>query len=482
MRYETGFTSKHAIMQIPFHLNLNAAFFVLLLLVLVACEQEDMVEPSSPAPDINNNQGYFVARAGEDRSILTGDTVNLTAQFARNQRNNSFQWRFLEIPPNSDAVISNPENITISFQADQPGSYLLELGMFFEQFSSYDTIRVSAFTITDLQGSYRDPTSGANGIIRQFLAFNDKLYAIGDFTQIGGVDAFGFASYDGNQWTGLGADLEMDQVYGIVAFQDKLIISGSSREVAADGVIKYVSWDDGVQQILGFVEQGSALAVFKDAVYMNFNNRLARWDGADITYPDMPSVETIAHIEVINDLLYLRGYSNEQCVNSTENVWIYNCEARGYLWEFDGSNWNDFNSMEQSSCLNVGSINWDYHIWIDVEPDFRWDIMEGYQGKVYFHCGYTDSGTFTEISYPFENINTLQAGRTGDLYISGHNQKTGEYTGIMKWDGQQWYTLGEGVEGDILTIEEYRGELFIGGNFNRLVGESQTNYTVWDGR
>jgi hypothetical protein len=482
MKSKTSLILKLVHMLFAWNFRLTFAFLALILFGFVACEEEEVPEPAVPVQDINNNEGYFVARAGEDRSILTGDTVNLSAEFARNQRNNTFKWRFIERPPNSQASISSPQSAAISFQADQPGTYLLELAMFFEQYSAYDTVRVSAFTITDISGSYTDPPSGANGIIRQFLVFQDNLYAVGDFTHIGGAEAFGFARYNGVEWVGLGADLLMDQVYQVIEFQDQLVISGSSREVAADGVIKFVSWREGKQQILGFVDQGPNMAVYQDALYMNFDNRLARWDGRRLDYPNMPTVENITHIEVINDILFLRGYSNEQCVNSSEDVWVYNCEARGFLWQFDGSNWAEYNSTGPAGCLNIGPINWDYHIWINSEPDFKWDIMEGHQGRVYFDCGYIENGIFREIPYPFEKIYDIKSFGNQDLYISGRNQKTGDYTGIMKWDGQQWYTLGDGVNGQIATIQEYKGRLYIGGSFNRSAADSQLNYTVWEER
>ena len=102
-------------MLFAWNFRLHFAFLALILLGLTACEQEDVPEPTASVQDINNNEGYFVARAGEDRSILTGDTVNLSAAFARNQRNNTFKWRFIERPPNSQANISSPESAAISF-------------------------------------------------------------------------------------------------------------------------------------------------------------------------------------------------------------------------------------------------------------------------------------------------------------------------------------------------------------------------------
>ena len=469
-------------MHFTVKLRVGIALIIFIFSGLIACEDEEILDPVVSAPNINNTDGYFVARAGEDRSILTGDTVNLQASYARNQRNNSFLWRLIEKPPNSQANIANPESATISFKADQPGIYKLELGMFFEQFNAFDTVKVSAFTITNLAGSYNNPVAGANGVVRQFLVFQGKLYAVGDFIEIGGVEAYGFASFDGNQWSGLGASLGMDQVYQIIEYKNRLVISGSSREIAADGVIKFVSWDGNHWQTLSFAEDGSDMAVYQEALYLNFGNKLARWDGDNITFPNVPQVENITFLKSIDDRLYLRGYSGEQCVNSTENVWVYNCEANGYLLQFDGSSWSEFDNPTNAACLNSGIINWDYHIWINNQPDFKWELIEGYQSKVYFHCGYLENGTFKDFSYPFEKIYTLQEIGDQDLYLSGRNQKTGDYTGIMKWDGRQWYTLGDGVDGSILTMQDYQGKLYVGGSFNRSPGDLQTNFTVWEGQ
>ena len=68
-----------------------------------------------------------------------------------------------------------------------------------------------------------------------------------------------------------------------------------------------------------------------------------------------------------------------------------------------------------------------------------------------------------------------------ELYLSGQNQKTGDYSGIMKWDGDQWFTLGAGVDGVITTIQSFQGKLYIGGRFNRAIGQPKTNFTIWQG-
>jgi len=97
--------------------------------------------------------------------------------------------------------------------------------------------------------------------------------------------------------------------------------------------------------------------------------------------------------------------------------------------------------------------------------------MTGNLNRLYLPCGYLENGLLKEFSYPFEKIYSMQFVGDESLYISGINQKTGNYTGIMKWDENQWYTLGEGIDGQVITFERFRGKLFIGGRFNRAPGQ-----------
>ena len=464
--------------------NTRLIFSMLILqqLLFSSCEEDKILDTVVPVSLVNNNQAYFVARAGVDRSILTGDTVVLSALFAENQRNNNFSWRFLSQPEGSLASIADPKDPVISFLADQPGIYKLELGMFFDQFSSFDTIKVSAFTISKVEGQYKSPEKGANGLIRQFLVFKEKLYAVGDFNEIGGIKASGIASYDGSQWMAAGEELLMDQVYQIIEFQNRLYVSGSSKEVARDGVRKFAFWDGARWRHLAFTIEGFHMQVYQNSLYLNFGDKLGKWENDNLSYIDLPKpMKSITHLESANGLLYLRGVSDEECINSTEDQWVFNCMATGYFLQFDGTSWTELSSNSHGECLNIGTINWDYHRWINNEPDFQWSTMTGHLNKLYLPCGLLENGLFKEFSYPLEKIFSMQLLGDENLYISGYRQTTGNYMGIMKWDEDQWYGLGDGIDGRVMTVEEFEGKLYIGGRFNRAPGHPPTNFTVWEG-
>jgi hypothetical protein len=457
--------------------DLRAVLGVLVLFSFVGCEDTEVVPPTGQ--DVASER-YFIARAGEDRNMLTGDTINLSAIFARNQSSNSFKWRFLSTPENSKVSLNNPNQPTTWFEADQQGIYTLELGMFFDRFSTFDTVKVSAFTISHLNGSYQTPEIGANGMIREFKVFQGQLYAAGDFTSIGGVAVSGLARFDGSRWSAVGSGDHQERVYNLVEYQGKLYVSGSSRVAAKEEEFSVTYWDGQTWKGLGFTGSGKDLVILNNELYLNFGDRVASWDGMNLKYLEVPGVDEVTYLETLNDLLYVRGLSDSNCVSSTKEDWVYDCQAIGYLLQYDGNTWNEVRISDESSCFNTGLVYWNDHEWIETDPNLNWDFMIRYQNKLFFPCGYSENDTFTEFSYPFAQTIMLQRLSESDLFISGRSQKiANDYNGVMRWDGNQWYTYGEGVEGQVLTVEEFQGNLYIGGSFAYALGSKGTNYTVW---
>ena len=146
--------------------NSFATTFFVVMLIIGSCDQEE------PQPKLNlqtSQVPYFVADAGGDFGILTGDRVNLKAAFAQNQLNNTFNWKFLSMPETSQAKLSDPNLPNTSFKADQQGIYKLELSMSQDKYTVYDTVNVSAFTIVNRTGTYTIPSMGANGEVTKLV-------------------------------------------------------------------------------------------------------------------------------------------------------------------------------------------------------------------------------------------------------------------------------------------------------------------------
>jgi hypothetical protein len=68
-------------------------------------------------------------------------------------------------------------------------------------------------------------------------------------------------------------------------------------------------------------------------------------------------------------------------------------------------------------------------------------------------------------------------------HFAGNFRHFGPYQEIISWDGNQWQPLGPGIVGDswVNRIKEYKGLLYVAGEFNRAVGNADDYLMAWDG-
>ncbi len=82
-------------------------------------------------------------------------------------------------------------------------------------------------------------------------------------------------------------------------------------------------------------------------------------------------------------------------------------------------------------------------------------------------------------------INVMKTSKDGDLlYMAGDFTAVDGVAAnsIISWDGSNWQTLGEGVNGEIHAMDvTFNGELYIAGNFELNSNSDYTNIAVWDG-
>ncbi|MBK9639471.1 MAG: T9SS type A sorting domain-containing protein [Bacteroidetes bacterium] len=96
------------------------------------------------------------------------------------------------------------------------------------------------------------------------------------------------------------------------------------------------------------------------------------------------------------------------------------------------------------------------------------------------------------IVYPFGNgiqngqVRCLQE-YNGELYVGGNFttvDSTINANRIARWDGNQWHAIGTGVTGglpSLYAMAKYNGELYVGGNFSSINGFPSQNISRFDG-
>ena len=72
--------------------------------------------------------------------------------------------------------------------------------------------------------------------IFDMLIFHDRLYVVGDISNAGGVPTYDIASWDGETWCGMGADINTfdNRVLSLGVFRDTLYIGGGFQCVDGD--------------------------------------------------------------------------------------------------------------------------------------------------------------------------------------------------------------------------------------------------------
>lgn len=72
----------------------------------------------------------------------------------------------------------------------------------------------------------------------------------------------------------------------------------------------------------------------------------------------------------------------------------------------------------------------------------------------------------------------------GEVYIGGEISFTRDgitYNGVMRWDGQAWHALGNGVDGKVTSLRVIDGALIVAGWFVHAGGLEVNGLARWDG-
>lgn len=94
------------------------------------------------------------------------------------------------------------------------------------------------------------------------------------------------------------------------------------------------------------------------------------------------------------------------------------------------------------------------------------------------------TSNFADFAAPPHHLEIL---RNGDiLTINNDSPRGNPFSGLARWDGQQWHAYGNGLFGStsrVLDFEFYKGDLYMGGSFNRYdFPNDPANFVGhWDG-
>jgi hypothetical protein len=308
--------------------------------------------------------------------------------------------------------------------------------------------------------------NGMDGDVRTLAVFDDglgggnELYAGGQFTTAGSVEALRIAKWDGLTWSSVGGGMDSD-VLTLAVFDD-------GRE---DGAALYAA---GYFTTAGGVDTGN----------------IARWDGSSWTRPGLgiyAGSSSYFAMTVFDDglsdspALYVGGYFAH----------AGGVPANG-IARWDGSTWSAL-GMGLNSAVHALTV---------------FDDATGIGPALYAGGTFTTAGGLPAnriAKWNGESWSSLGTGMNGGavealcafddgsgggqaLYVGGDFATAGgvNVNKIARWDGTSWSGLGNGTNGRVLALAQFDGpsaggsDLYAGGYF--AVSPARDSYIArWQG-
>ncbi|MDN5202109.1 hypothetical protein QQ008_12065 [Fulvivirgaceae bacterium BMA10] len=458
--------------------GLSIIILSLILINVSGCGNEDTPDPS----------GTLTANAGNDTNVITGEKVTLNGNGSFDQQGGAFNfsWKFISKPSGSTATLSDQDQAIPSFTTDLAGKYKVELTISNSQNNSMDTVTVAAFSVATIPGTYNNLLPGPDVGVREFEVLNGQIYVTCEFNEIGGIVYKKIACFNGASWSALGCGLEDGSIFDMVAYQNELYVTGQFDQIGCIDAKNIARWDgfnwkavdSGIGS--GDDEAGYALEVYQDELYVGGRftragsltvNNIAKWNGTQ--WSNIGSLEdgSVRVLKVYQDRLYAGGFFTE--VPGT-NAQFIAC--------FDGSQWSGLGSTEN---LELGSTGVVRHMAVFqnqlfLSGDFEVDNNEFSELVTWDGSKLSDFGRAFSL-FSGNEINALATFKDA-LYIGGSfNQVVGtQASSILRWDGQLWGIMTEGIDGTVLSIQPFQDRLYVGGEFDRAGNQVAEHITIWD--
>ena len=331
-------------------------------------------------------------------------------------------------------------------------------------------------------------TAGANDKILALAAFDDgsgtALYAGGEFTTIGGTSISHIARWNGNTWSPVGGGVNGD-VATLAVFDDgtgPVLIAGGEFTVAGGIPASHIArWDGTSWSAMGtgvnswvlaltVFDDGSGPALFAAGRFTRpgtgNGHKIVKWDGASWTSLGLGldgEIRALTGFQGDNGPQIIAGGS---FLTTAENA----TAKRIAVW--NGTTWTElaggFNGLVNALITfdeGTGPVVYaagDFNVVNGVTHIYRivkWD------GQAWLPLS-EGIGASPRALVGFDD------GTGAGLFVGGRFQTAGALDAnyLAKWDGADWSPLGVGVNSYVDSLAVLGRSLFVGGSFTTAGG------------
>lgn len=351
---------------------------------------------------------------------------------------------------------------------------------------------------------------GVSGSIGAMVWHQGSLIVAGKFTHAGSVPANNIARWDGTQWHALGAGTD-NEVSALTSDGTVLYAGGLFNNAGGTSAVKVAKWDGTEWSALGTGITGyvSSLAVFNNALYvggsftkagsLNCNN-FARWTGTAWNSFSLSSRVNV--LKVVGNQLYVGGFFQE-------------FGGAKYIGRWNGVNLSALGAGLASEVYSLGEHNgdlivgydynvvkWSGGVWTALGERLTRQVraIRTYNNGLFIGGEFsgTDSDTYAAAVARLENSKWKPVGQYAPglidivqkmavwqdkLYLAGTLQVNGQPTirHLVCWDGDEWSSVGSGINGRVLSIVAGTNALYISGEMTQAGGVTVSKIAKWNG-
>jgi hypothetical protein len=361
----------------------------------------------------------------------------------------------------------------------------------------FSLLAILTFNVNiNAQNQWLPVTPGANAAIRDLAKDNfGNLYACGNFSNIGGINAGNIAKFDGQTWSSINSELGFtgQYIYRVEVIDGILYAMGQFSSIAGINASCIAKWDGQSWQPMGsgfngstsgfqtndpivtsIVKYNNELYIGGDFLYSNGQlvNSLAKWNGIEWVpvgtgiggmYPGGALV--LEHLLVNNNELYACG--------EFQNINGINAKA---IAKFNGTNWSN---------LGAGSnLGWLFEMTFLNNELYVVGSFNNIDGINVTHIAKWNGTNWSGLSNSFFDNSIGGIGiYNNELIVCGSftNISGNICNRIAKFNGQNWQPFGVGFNASASDIESVNNVLYCSGSFTQSGNETIERLGFWNG-
>lgn len=330
--------------------------------------------------------------------------------------------------------------------------------------------------------------NSSSGSVTTIARFGEEVYASGKFRAgaTGNPLDINIASLDGNVWSNLSSTVT-GPVYSMLGYGDDLYIGGSFRSGNGQAANNIVRWNKQTNKwsLLGTGVNAptiafiSTMVIKDDKLYVGglfdtagaiLAQNVAMWDLTNQTWAKLgEGIDGVVLSLVMDDagMLYAGGRFLRAGGQPASNI------AR-----WDGTTWTPLDSGLNEAVF-ILSVRGNY---LYAGGDFTASGSQPLSHIAVWNIGQKEwSGLGTGIGGHFAPYANAMAWRGPDLYVGGYFTLAGgdSAANIARWDGNQWRSLGSGVNGTVRGMTAIGNDIYLCGNFTNAGAKASYYFGIW---